>query len=50
MPFQFSTAARNGNISAMFQTPLRGTAATALNVNLSAAGTVRANLQGYSAP
>lgn len=45
-----ATVAPNGYVSAVFQTPLRGTAATALNVNLSAAGTVRANVQGFQAP
>lgn len=45
-----ATVAAGAFIRACFQTPLRGTAATALNVNLSAAGTVRANVQGYSAP
>lgn len=46
-----ATVAPNGFVNAVFQTPLRGTAATALNVNLSAAaGTVRANVQGYQAP
>ena len=44
-----STVAPNGYVDAVFQTPLRGTAATALNVNLSAAGTVRANTQGFQA-
>jgi hypothetical protein len=33
-----------------FPTELTTTAATALNANLSAAGTVRANFQGYTAP
>lgn len=33
-----------------FPTHLNTTAATALNANLSAAGTVRANFQGYTAP
>lgn len=45
-----ATVAANGYVSAAFQSPLRGTAATALNVNLSAVGTVRANVQGYQAP
>lgn len=45
-----ATVAPNGFVNATFQTPLRGTAATALNVNLSAAGTVRSNVQGFSAP
>ena len=33
-----------------FPTEITTTAATALNANLSAAGTVRANFQGYTAP
>jgi hypothetical protein len=44
------TIGPNGSISPVFPVPLRGTPATALNVNLSAAGTVRANVQGYFGP
>lgn len=44
-----ATVAPGGFIAPSFKTPLRGSAATAVNVNLSAAGTVRANLQGFQA-
>jgi hypothetical protein len=40
----------NVPVDVEFPTHLTVTAATALNANLSAAGTVRANFQGYTAP
>jgi hypothetical protein len=45
-----ATVPASGYVDAVFQSPLRTTAATALNVNLSGVGTVNANLQGFSAP
>lgn len=45
-----ATVAPNGFVDAVFQTPLRSAANAAINVNLSAVGTVRANTQGYAAP
>jgi hypothetical protein len=44
------TLPQNVPVSIEFPTEIVTTAATALNVNLSAAGTVRVNAQGYTAP
>lgn len=42
-----ATVAAGSTFSKAFNTPLKGTAATALNVKLSAAGTVTVSAQGY---